>query len=205
LTEHDDVINITPLPAPRRYFLLGPGAAQIVLLRHWWRYSPTVSMSLLSTPSTACQSLSACMIARLSAYAFFLETVVGRSEIQMLKRRGARTDPYGTPFLRRRNLLRVPFPVLRVKLQLPTSPWSYGACVYQVAIPAACWWGHDAIQCRRLLWHRQTQLRPSSFLAEKLSSMSCVSRVTWSTVNLPCRKLACSCRNNGSKIGSTRA
>jgi len=26
-------------------------------------------------------------------------------------------------------------------------------------------------------------------LAEKLSSMSCVSRVTWSTVDLPCRKM----------------
>jgi len=29
-----------------------------------WRYSPTVAMSLLSTPSTACQYPSACMIAR---------------------------------------------------------------------------------------------------------------------------------------------
>ena len=27
-----------------------------------WRYSPTVAMSLLSTPSTACQSLSACIL-----------------------------------------------------------------------------------------------------------------------------------------------
>jgi len=46
-----------------------------------WRYSPTVAMSLLSTPSTACQSPSACMIARSSLYAYFLETVVGRSEM----------------------------------------------------------------------------------------------------------------------------
>ena len=34
-----------------------------------WRYSPTFAMFLLSTPSTACQSPSACMIARSSAYA----------------------------------------------------------------------------------------------------------------------------------------
>ena len=46
----------------------------------WW-CSLTVAMSLVSTPSTACQSPSACMIARSSAYAYFLETVTGRSEI----------------------------------------------------------------------------------------------------------------------------
>jgi len=85
-----------------------------------WRYSPSVTMSLLSAPSTACQSPWACMIARSSAYAYFLEMVVGRSEIYMLNSRGARTDLCGTPFLRRRNLLLWPFPVARVKLRLPT-------------------------------------------------------------------------------------
>jgi len=37
-----------------------------------WMYSPVVAMSLLSSPSTACQSPLACMIAKSSAYAFFL-------------------------------------------------------------------------------------------------------------------------------------
>jgi len=46
-----------------------------------WRYSPSVAMSLLSAPSTACQSPSACMIARSSAYAYFLGMVAGRSEV----------------------------------------------------------------------------------------------------------------------------
>ena len=46
-----------------------------------WRYSATVAMSLVSTPSNACQSSSACMIARSLAYAYFLETVIGRSEM----------------------------------------------------------------------------------------------------------------------------
>ena len=46
-----------------------------------WRYSPSVAMSLLSAPSTACQSPSACVIARSSAYAYFLEMVAGRSEM----------------------------------------------------------------------------------------------------------------------------
>jgi len=38
----------------------------------------------------------------------------------MLKRRGARTDPCGTPFLRRRNLLLWPFTMASEKLRLPT-------------------------------------------------------------------------------------
>jgi len=46
-----------------------------------WRYSPSIAMSFLSTPSTACQFPSACMIARSSAYAYFLEMVVGRSVV----------------------------------------------------------------------------------------------------------------------------
>jgi len=46
-----------------------------------WRNSPAVAMSLLRVLSTACQSPSACMIARSSAYAYFLETMVGRSEM----------------------------------------------------------------------------------------------------------------------------
>jgi len=33
----------------------------------------------------------------------------------MLNRRGARTDPCGSPFLRRRNLLHLPFPVAKDK------------------------------------------------------------------------------------------
>jgi len=64
-----------------------------------WSYSPTVAMSLPNTPSTDCQSLSACMIAGSSAYACVLETVVGESEMQVLKRRGTKTDPCGTQLI----------------------------------------------------------------------------------------------------------
>ena len=46
-----------------------------------WRHTPSVAMFLLSAPSTACQSPSACMIARSSANAYFLEMVVGRSKV----------------------------------------------------------------------------------------------------------------------------
>ena len=44
---------------------------------------------------------------------------------------------------------------------------------------------------------RSTKTSPAFFLAEKLSLMSCVSRVTWSTVELPCQKLTCSQGSNG--------
>jgi len=71
---------------------------------HFCRYSPTVAMSLLCTSSTVCQCLSACMIARSLPYAYcityFLENVAGMSEIQMLKKRGARMIPM-VPFWRR--------------------------------------------------------------------------------------------------------
>ena len=60
-----------------------------------WRYSPTVAMSLLSTPSTACQFPSAYMIAGSLAYAYFLETVVSKLEVYTFKRKGARMDPCG--------------------------------------------------------------------------------------------------------------
>jgi len=77
------------------------------------------------------------MSARSLAYAHFLETMAGRSEIQMLKRCGARTDTCGTPFLRRRNLLRLPLALVRVKLWLPTpAPWSSGASACQVSVAA---------------------------------------------------------------------
>jgi len=61
------------------------------------------------------------MIARSLAYAYVLEMVVGKAEVQMLKRRSARTNPRGTPFLRRGNVLCLPSVVVRVKLRLPTN------------------------------------------------------------------------------------
>jgi len=39
----------------------------------------------------------------------------------MLKRTGATSDFYGTPFSRRRDLLRLLLPLVRVKLRLPAS------------------------------------------------------------------------------------
>jgi len=45
------------------------------------RYSPMVTMSLLSTPCTVCQSPSACMNAMTLPYANFLRLLFGNSEV----------------------------------------------------------------------------------------------------------------------------
>ena len=42
-----------------------------------------VYTSLLSTPSTACQTISACMIARSSAYAYVPEMAIAKSEVRI--------------------------------------------------------------------------------------------------------------------------
>jgi len=84
-----------------------------------------VAMTLLRTTSTACHSPSACMIGRWSAYAYFLETMVGKSEMQMLKRKGFRTDPcvdWRPHSTKRINLLRLPLSVVSVKVRHQVYP-----------------------------------------------------------------------------------
>jgi len=80
------------------------------------------------------------MFARSLGYAHFLESE-DRSEMLILKKRGARTDPCGTPFLRRRNLLRLPFPVVSVKLQLLTI-----SMIMQIMRPSGS--NHSGLQVR---------------------------------------------------------
>ena len=94
----------------------------------------------------------------------------------MLTRRGARTKSYGTPFLGRRNLLRLSFPVVRVKLRFSTI----SMIMRPMSLPSS------AIACKRdynvitgsLAAVRPSNLDPAFLLAEKLSAMFCVSRVT---------------------------
>ena len=57
-----------------------------------WKYSLTVSLSLLSTPFTAYQSPSAWLNVRSSAYAFFAETVVGRVRDVYIEVKGCQAD-----------------------------------------------------------------------------------------------------------------
>jgi len=50
----------------------------------------------------------------MSAYAYFLETIVFKSDVHMLKATAVKTDPSGTPLLRCRNLLRLLLPMVNL-------------------------------------------------------------------------------------------
>ena len=95
----------------------------------------------------------------------------------MLNSWGARTNPCGTPLLRRRNLLLWPFPVVRVKLRLPTISmimWTMclsGSNRSSLQVSPRC---HPVSYAAV----RSTNTVPAFFSAEKLPSMSCVNRVT---------------------------
>jgi len=97
----------------------------------------------------------------------------------------------------------LPFTVVRIKLRLSTISMimlticQSGSNRSSSQVRARC---HTVLQVAV----KSTNTAPD-FFAEKLSSMSCVSRVTWYTADLPCRKPASSCGSNGSMIGLTRA
>ena len=83
-----------------------------------FRYPAISAMSEVSVSSTVVQFLSEYRRARSSAYPYCLDVVWGRSLMYMLKSMGASTDPWGTPFLRRRGRLACPSLVFRMKLRL---------------------------------------------------------------------------------------
>jgi len=124
--------------------------------------------------STYChQSPLACTIAGSWAYAYFLDTVVGKSElVYMLKGRGVRTDHCRTSFLRRRDLLRLLLPLERVKLRLPTNSMIMrnkclsGSNHSNLEVRLRC---HTVLQAAV----RSTNTTPA-FLAEDLSAMFCM-------------------------------
>jgi len=107
-------------------------------------------------------------------------------------RRGARTNPCGTPFLSHRNLLLLLFPVggkgeaaIANHLHDHVNHVSMMQQLKQLAGEAAV--PYSVVGCCEV-----DNTAPALFLAKNLSLMSCVSRVTWSTVHLPCRMSACS-------------
>jgi len=62
-------------------------------------------MSLVSTPSTACQSPSVCMIARSSTYAYFLETVVWQVGGVDVEEKGRQDRSLWDAFMRHHSML----------------------------------------------------------------------------------------------------
>ena len=64
-----------------------------------------VFISWVKVSSIFCHVLKLRIIAKSSAYAYFLEVIAGRLQIYTLNSRGARTDPCGTRFFWRLSLL----------------------------------------------------------------------------------------------------
>ena len=121
----------------------------------------------------------------------------------MLNNIGASTEPWGTPFLRRRSLLCWPSLVWGVKLRLVSI---------SIMKPTMC---RSGIVCRSLRWSQRSQtvsyaavrskrMMPAFSPRWKESSMSWVRRVTWSTVDFLRLKPACSCSSFGSITDSRR-
>ena len=114
-----------------------------------------------------------------------------------------KTNTWETPFLRRRNLLCLLSSVVRLKLLFRIS---------SEMIRTMCLFGRSLSSLQvRLRWQtvpyaavRSTNTAPAFFLASKESSIFCVSKTVWSTVDLPCRNLACFLGSCGSIIGSTQ-
>ena len=96
----------------------------------------------------------------------------------MLKRRGARTDPCGMPFLRHCNLFLLLF---LVNLQL-LSMIMWTMCLSG----SNCSSFEMRPWCHTLSWASVRSINTApAFLAKKLSSMSCVNRLTWSSALQP--------------------
>ena len=127
----------------------------------------------------------ACMIARSSAYAYFLELMIGMSQVKMFKRRGAKTHLRRMSFLRRRNLLRLLLPVVKVMLRLPTI--------------TMCLLGSNCSSCKID--------KHSSCLLSQKSYPRCLASAQWPDLRLTScvKKPAYFHGSNGSMIGWTQA
>ena len=121
-----------------------------------------------------------------------------------VEEQGASTEPWGTPFLSCLGLLRWPSLMWRVNLRfLSISIMKLTMC-------------RSGISCRSLRWRprcqtvsyaavRSSRTTPAFYPTWKVSSMSWVRRVTWSVVDFPRPKPACSLGSCGSMTGSRRA
>ena len=109
----------------------------------------------------------------------------------MLNSNGARTDPWGTPFLSLRSRPCCPPLVPSTKLRPETSPTMKCTICLSGSIRRSF---RVTPRCHTVSYAavRSTRTAPAVSLASKQSLTPCVSRVTWSTVDRPLRKPACS-------------
>ena len=115
----------------------------------------------------------------------------------MLNSIGERTEPCGTPFFILLSLLRCPSLVCTMKLRFDNiSMMKPTMCLSGMVLSSFRW----SPRCHMVSYTavKSRNNTPAFSLCWKLSSMSCVSSVTWSTVDLPRRKPACSRGSCGS-------
>ena len=121
----------------------------------------------------------------------------------MLNSIGERTEPCGTPFFIILSLLRCPSLVCTTKLRFDNiSMMKPTMCLSGMILSSFRW----SPRCHTVSYAavKSRNTTPAFSLFWKLSSMSCVSSVTWSTVDRPRRKPACSRGSCGSTTGSMR-
>ena len=115
----------------------------------------------------------------------------------MLNSIGERTEPCGTPFFILLSLLRCPSLVCTMKLRFDNiSMMKPTMCLSGMVLSSFRW----SPRCHMVSYTavKSRNNTPAFSLCWKQSSMSCVSSVTWSTVDLPRRKPACSRGSCGS-------
>ena len=129
-----------------------------------WRYSPMVAMSWLAPlPLPAGLHQHAWLLDRQNMHTFWRRLLAGqRCRCWRCWKEGApRQISVGSGSWGVVTCSSYRFRWWRWSCDCQSSPWLCGPCVYQAAIAAACRWGSGAIQCRRLLWVWQPQLRHS--------------------------------------------
>ena len=108
----------------------------------------------------------------------------------MLHGIGEMTEPCGTPFFILLSPLRWPSLVCIAKLRFDISMMKPTMCLSGMVLSRFRWSPRCHTVSHAAVKSRNTT--PAVSLCCKLSSMYCLSSVTWSTVDLPRRKPACS-------------
>ena len=121
----------------------------------------------------------------------------------MLNSISERMEPCGTPFFIRLSLLRCPSLVCTTKLRSDNISMMKSTMCLSGTVLSSCRWSPP---CHTLSYAavKSRNTTPAFSLCWKLSPMYCVSGDTWSTVDLPWWKPACSRGSCGSTTGSTR-
>ena len=121
----------------------------------------------------------------------------------MLKRRGAKTDPCGKPLFQASEPAWLDVTSGQGEASNPDKFHDHADHVLIQQKPKQL--AGEATVPDSVVSKCQIDKRGSGLLfASKKCLMFCVSKTTWSTVDIPCQNSACSFGSKGSTIGSTR-